>query len=159
MTTLDGSQGEGGGQILRSALALSLVTGRPFRIDRIRARRPKPGLMRQHLACVEAAARIGSATVDGAALGSTELAFRPGPVVPGAYEFKIGSACSTMLLFQTILPPLLLADGPSEVVLEGGTHNPFAPPFPFIQASFLPLLRRMGLRGSGRVAPSKPHGS
>jgi RNA 3'-terminal phosphate cyclase (ATP) len=115
--------------------------------------------MRQHMACVEAAARIGAATVDGAVLGSTALTFQPGPVGPGAHEIKIGSAGSTMLLLQTILPPLLLADGPSEVVLEGGTHNPFAPPFPFIQAAFLPLLCRMGLRGSGRVAPSKPHGS
>ncbi len=141
---LDGSQGEGGGQILRSALALSVITGRPFRISRIRARRPKPGLMRQHLACVGAAARIGSATVDGAALNSQELTFRPGAVVAGAHEFKIASAGSTMLLLQTILPPLLLAHGPSEVVLEGGTHNPFAPPFPFIERAFLPLLRRIG---------------
>jgi RNA 3'-terminal phosphate cyclase (ATP) len=146
MITLDGSQGEGGGQILRSALALSLVTGRPFRITRIRARRPKPGLMRQHVACMEAAARIGSATVDGAGLGSTELTFEPGAVAPGTYEFKIGSAGSTMLLLQTILPPLLLAEGPSEVTLEGGTHNPFAPPFPFIEQAFLPLLRRIGFR-------------
>jgi RNA 3'-terminal phosphate cyclase (ATP) len=144
MITLDGSQGEGGGQILRSALALSVITGRPFRISRIRARRPKPGLMRQHLACVEAAARIGSATVEGAALGSQELTFTPGAVVPGAHEFKIASAGSTMLLLQTILPPLLLANAPSEVVLEGGTHNPFAPPFPFIERAFLPLLRRIG---------------
>lgn len=83
---------------------------------------------------------------DGAALGSTELVFQPGAVAPGAYEFKIGSAGSTMLLLQTILPPLLLADGPSEVALEGGTHNPFAPPFPFIEAAFLPLLRRIGFR-------------
>ncbi|HRI13508.1 MAG TPA: RNA 3'-terminal phosphate cyclase [Verrucomicrobiota bacterium] len=144
MITLDGSQGEGGGQILRSALALSLVTGRPFRISRIRARRPKPGLMRQHLACVEAAARIGSANVEGAMLGSTELTFQPGVVEPGSFEFKIGSAGSTMLLLQTILPPLMLADRPSELVLEGGTHNPFAPPFPFIDLGFLPLLRRIG---------------
>lgn len=144
LITLDGSQGEGGGQILRSALALSVITRRPFRISRIRARRPKPGLMRQHLACVDAAARIGSATVEGAALGSQELTFTPGAVVPGAHEFKIASAGSTMLLLQTILPPLLLANAPSEVVLEGGTHNPFAPPFPFIERAFLPLLRRIG---------------
>lgn len=141
---LDGSQGEGGGQILRSALALSVVSGRAFRICGIRARRPKPGLMRQHLACVDAAARIGSATVEGATLGSQELTFTPGAVVPGAHEFKIASAGSTMLLLQTILPPLLLADAPSEVVLEGGTHNPFAPPFLFIERAFLPLLRRIG---------------
>ncbi len=144
MITLDGSQGEGGGQILRTALALSVVSGRPFRITRIRARRPKPGLMRQHLACVEAAARIGSGTVEGATLGSQELTFQPGAIAPGRHEFKIASAGSTMLLLQTILPPLLLADAPSEVVLEGGTHNPFAPPFPFIERAFLPLLRRIG---------------
>lgn len=144
MITLDGSQGEGGGQILRSALALSVITGRPFRISRIRARRPKPGLMRQHLACVDAAARIGSATVEGAALGSQELTFMPGAVVPGQHEFKIASAGSTMLLLQTILPPLLLGNAPSEVVLEGGTHNAFAPPFPFIERAFLPLLRWIG---------------
>ena len=141
---LDGSQGEGGGQILRSALALSVVTGRPFRIDRIRAGRPKPGLLRQHLACVEAAARIGSATVEGATLGSEEITFTPGAVVPGAYEFRIASAGSTMLLLQTVLLPLLLARQPSELLLEGGTHNPFAPPFPFIERAFLPLLRRIG---------------
>lgn len=141
---LDGSQGEGGGQILRSALALSVVTGRPFRIDRIRAGRPTPGLLRQHLACVEAAARIASATVEGAALGSQEITFTPGAVVPGAYEFRIASAGSTMLLLQTVLPPLLLARRPSELLLEGGTHNPFAPPFPFIERAFLPLLRRIG---------------
>jgi len=142
--TLDGSQGEGGGQILRSALALSLITGRPFRIHRIRARRPKPGLMRQHLACVEAAVRIGSATAEGAALGSQELIFTPGPIVAGTHEFRIGSSGSTMLLLQSILPPLLLARQPSDLVLEGGTHNPFAPPFPFIEQAFLPLLRRIG---------------
>jgi len=147
MTTpilLDGSQGEGGGQILRSALALSVVTGQPFRIHRIRARRPKPGLMRQHLACVEAAARIGSAQVEGAALGSQELTFIPGTLVPGQHTFRIAGAGSTMLLMQAVLPPLLLAEQPSELILEGGTHNPLAPPFPFINRAFLPLLRRMG---------------
>jgi RNA 3'-terminal phosphate cyclase (ATP) len=141
---IDGSQGEGGGQILRSALALSVVTGRPFRIGRIRAGRPKPGLMRQHLACVEAAACIGSAEVAGAALGSQEITFTPGAVVPGVHRFQIASAGSTMLLLQAVLPPLLLSRQPSELVLEGGTHNPFAPPFPFIERAFLPLLRRIG---------------
>jgi RNA 3'-terminal phosphate cyclase (ATP) len=142
--TLDGSQGEGGGQILRSALALSLITGRAFRIHRIRAGRSKPGLMRQHLACVEAAVRIGSATAEGAALGSQELTFTPGPLVTGTHEFRIASSGSTMLLLQSILPALLLARQPSDLVLEGGTHNPFAPPFPFIEQAFLPLLRRIG---------------
>jgi RNA 3'-terminal phosphate cyclase (ATP) len=142
--TLDGSQGEGGGQILRSALALSLITGQAFRIHRIRAGRSKPGLMRQHLACVEAAVRIGSGTAEGAALGSQELTFTSGPLVTGTHEFRIASSGSTMLLLQSILPALLLARQPSDLVLEGGTHNPFAPPFPFIEQAFLPLLRRIG---------------
>ena len=149
--TLDGSQGEGGGQILRSALALSLITGRAFRIHRIRAGRSKPGLMRQHLACVEAAVRIGSAKAEGATLGSQELTFAPGPLVTGTHEFRIASSGSTMLLLQSILPPLLLARQPSELVLEGGTHNPFAPPFPFIEQAFLPLLRRMGFNVSASL--------
>lgn len=148
MILLDGSQGEGGGQILRSALALSLVTAQPFRITGIRAGRPKPGLMRQHLACVQAAATISSATVDGALLGSTELSFEPAGITPGSHEFIIGSAGSTLLLLQTILPPLLLADRPSEVFLEGGTHNPLAPPFPFIVQAYLPLLRRIEVEGN-----------
>ncbi len=141
---LDGSQGEGGGQILRTALALSLVTGRSFRIERIRAGRSKPGLLRQHLACVEAAAHIGSATAEGATLGSTELNFVPGPIVAGEYTFRIASAGSTMLLLQTVLLPLLSTGQASALILEGGTHNPFAPPFPFVEQAFAPLLRRMG---------------
>lgn len=141
---LDGSQGEGGGQILRTALALSLVTGRSFRIERIRAGRPKPGLLRQHLACVEAAAQIGSANTEGAMLGSTELTFAPGPIAAGDYTFRIASAGSTMLLLQTVLLPLLSTGKASSLILEGGTHNPFAPPFPFVEHAFAPLLRRIG---------------
>lgn len=141
---LDGSQGEGGGQILRTALALSLVTGRPFRMERIRAGRPKPGLLRQHLACVEAAAQVGSATTEGALLGSSELTFTPGPIVAGEFTFRIASAGSTMLLLQTVLLPLLSTGKASSLVLEGGTHNPFAPPFPFMEQAFAPLLRRIG---------------
>lgn len=141
---LDGSQGEGGGQILRTALALSLITGRPLELHSIRAKRAKPGLQRQHLACVEAAARIGSATLTGAEIGSTELTFLPGAVRGGRYEFRIGSAGSTQLLMQTLLPPLLHANESAELFLEGGTHNPLAPPEPFIQQAFLPALRQMG---------------
>lgn len=144
MITIDGSQGEGGGQILRTALALSLVSGRPFTIDKIRARREKPGLMRQHLTAVEAAAKIGNARVEGAALRSSKLVFHPGQVVPGDYTFAIGTAGSVTLVLQTVLPPLLMAGGPSRLTLEGGTHNPFAPPFDFLQKAFLPLLNRMG---------------
>lgn len=141
---LDGSQGEGGGQILRTALALSLIIGRPFELHSIRAKRVKPGLQRQHLACVEAAAKIGNAITAGAELGSTHLTFSPGTIQGGIHEFRIGSAGSTLLLMQTVLPALLHARVDAELVLEGGTHNPMAPPEPFVQRSFLPALRQMG---------------
>ncbi len=144
MLTLDGSQGEGGGQILRSSLALSLITGQPFRIVRIRAGRQKPGLLRQHLAAVAAAAAVGKAEVQGAALGSSELTFRPGRIHPGEHRFSVGSAGSATLVAQTVLPPLLIADAPSVLHLEGGTHNPAAPPYEFLERTFLPLLGRMG---------------
>lgn len=144
MLVIDGSQGEGGGQILRTALALALVTGTPFRMERIRAGRPKPGLLRQHLTALKAAVAVGSADVEGAALGSEMIVFRPGLVKPGAYQFAVGTAGSTGLVLQTVLPPLLAADGPSTLTLEGGTHNPFAPPFEFLARAFLPLVARMG---------------
>jgi RNA 3'-terminal phosphate cyclase (ATP) len=141
---IDGSLGEGGGQVLRTSLGLSLVTGQPFLIDRIRAGRPKPGLQRQHLTAVLAAAEIGGAQVEGAELGSQRLTFKPGRVRAGAYRFAIGTAGSTTLVLQTVLPALLSADGPSSVELVGGTHNPMAPPFDFLQHAFAPLLHRMG---------------
>jgi RNA 3'-terminal phosphate cyclase (ATP) len=142
---LDGSTGEGGGQILRTALALSMCTGVPMRIDRIRAKRAKPGLMRQHLACVLAAQEICGATVQGAELGSQTLQFSPGRVRAGEYRFSIGTAGSCTLVLQTILPALMQADAASRVWLSGGTHNPMAPPYHFIERSFAPLLRRMGV--------------
>lgn len=144
MITIDGSQGEGGGQILRSALTLSLATGTPFRIERIRAGRAKPGLLRQHLTAVKAAAAISRAAVTGAELGSTALGFAPGPVAAGDYEFAIGSAGSTLLVLQTVLLPLALADAPSWLRLQGGTHAMAAPSFDFAARAFLPLLHRMG---------------
>ena len=144
MLTIDGAQGEGGGQILRTALALSLVTGTPFRLDNVRAGRERPGLLRQHLTAVTAATAVGGASVDGAQLGSRTLEFRPGRVRSGAYRFAVGTAGSAGLVLQTVLPPLLGADGPSTVVVEGGTHNPGAPPFDFLARVFLPLLGRMG---------------
>jgi RNA 3'-terminal phosphate cyclase (ATP) len=144
--TIDGSAGEGGGQILRTALALSLVTGTPFEIEKIRARRARPGLLRQHLAAVKAAAEIGGAKVEGAALGSRALAFWPGPVRPGEYRFAIGSAGSACLVAQTVLPALLLASGPSTLIVEGGTYNPSAPPWDYLARVFLPILARMGAR-------------
>lgn len=148
MIRIDGSAGEGGGQILRTALSLSLATGIPFRIENIRAGRKNAGLLRQHLTAVLAAAEIGTAEVDGADLGSSRLTFTPGTVRAGEYRFAVGTAGSGTLVFQTILPALLRADAPTRVVIEGGTHNFAAPPFDFLQRAFLPLVRRMGARVS-----------
>jgi RNA 3'-terminal phosphate cyclase (ATP) len=144
MISIDGSYGEGGGQIIRTSLALSLVTGKPFRIERVRARREKPGLQRQHLTAVTSAAEIGRAEVSGAAVGSDHFTFTPREVVPGDYTFSIGTAGSTTLVLQTILPPLMIAAEPSRLTLEGGTHNVHAPPFEFLAETFLPLVNRMG---------------
>ncbi|HZS45583.1 MAG TPA: RNA 3'-terminal phosphate cyclase [Blastocatellia bacterium] len=144
MITIDGSYGEGGGQILRTSLALSLVTGKPFRIEKIRAGRKNPGLLRQHLTCVQAAKEIGQADTSGDALGSTHLTFVPAAIKPGDYAFAIGTAGSTTLVLQTVLPALMIADGNSSLILEGGTHNPFSPPFDFLRSAFLPILKRMG---------------
>ena len=141
---IDGASGEGGGQILRSSLSLSLVTGRPFRIQRIRAGRPKPGLLRQHLTAVQAAVAVSNGHVEGAALGSGELRFTPARIEGGEHRFAIGTAGSTTLLLQTVLPALLMAARPSLLTIEGGTHNPFAPPFEFLARTFLPALSRMG---------------
>jgi len=152
--TLDGSMGEGGGQILRTALSLSIVTETPIRIERIRAARPKPGLARQHLTAVQAAAEVGGAELEGAELGSTSLTFRPTGIFPGDYRFSTGGAGSTTLVLQTVLPPLLVASDPSEIVLEGGTHNPSAPPFDFLDRAFAPLLGRMG--GDVRLNLERP---
>jgi RNA 3'-terminal phosphate cyclase (ATP) len=144
MLEIDGSFGEGGGQILRSSLALSMVTGRPFRIVNVRAGRPRPGLAAQHLAAVRAAAEICGAQTTGVELGSPEVVFVPGPVRPGDHHFRIGTAGSTTLLFQTLLPALLEAGGASTLRFEGGTHNPFAPPYDFLALAFVPLVNRMG---------------
>ncbi|MHC4973380.1 MAG: RNA 3'-terminal phosphate cyclase [Planctomycetota bacterium] len=144
MLLLDGAAGEGGGQILRTALGLSLVTGTPFRLTNIRAGRERPGLRRQHLTAIEAAARIGGASVEGARLHSSRIDFLPGDVAGGNHTFDVGTAGSATLVLQTVLPALLLADAPSRLVLRGGTHNPFAPPFDFLKHVFLPWLRRMG---------------
>jgi len=144
MITIDGSYGEGGGQVLRSSLSLSLVTGKPFRIENIRAGRRKPGLLRQHLTAVKAATEIGSAVVEGSEIGSQELLFKPGTIKPGKYHFSIGTAGSATLVLQTLLPSLITADSPTELVLEGGTHNPYAPPFDFLAKAFLPILEKMG---------------
>ncbi len=164
MIIIDGAEGEGGGQVVRNACALSLVTGQPFRITNVRGKREKPGLMRQHVTAIEAACRIGGAECEGLSVGSSEIAFTPGRIVPGDYHFAVGTAGSTGLVFQTVLMPLLLAGGPSRLVLEGGTHNMLAPPFDFMAKAFAPVVRRMGAgldlrlvrhgfypRGGGRI--------
>jgi len=145
MKIIDGSQGEGGGQILRSTLALSMCTGTPVRIENIRAGRRKTGLLRQHLACVRASKEICNAKVTGDELGSSSVEFHPNKISAGSYDFAIGSAGSTSLLFQTVLPALLIADGESIVSFSGGTHNDLAPSFDFIKHCFIPALRSVNL--------------
>ncbi len=145
MIELHGSHGEGGGQVLRTALSLSMITGIPFRIERIRAKRSKPGLLRQHLTAVNAAAQICAARVQGAEPGSLALVFTPGKIRGGDYLHAIGTAGSCTLVLQTVLPALWFADAPSTVTISGGTHNSAAPPADFLQRVWLPLLQRMGV--------------
>ena len=151
MLTIDGDMGEGGGQILRTSLTLSLCLGQPFRIVHIRARRKNPGLQPQHLVAVKAAAAIGRADVHGAGLGAQEIVFEPHQLTPGDYRFDIGTAGSTSLVLQTLLPALLTAPAPSRLTLLGGTHNPLAPPYEYLDYVYLPLLRRMGARVTAKL--------
>lgn len=144
MIELDGSQGEGGGQMLRTSLTLSMITGQPFRIVNIRANRAKPGLARQHLTAVASAARISAAEVSEVKVGSTQLEFHPRRVTPGEIRIDIGTAGSATLVLQTLLPALLLAELPSSLVIHGGTHNPMAPPAHFIDRAYGRVLRQMG---------------
>ena len=144
MITIDGSHNEGGGQILRTSLALSLCTRTPFRIENIRAGRKEPGLQRQHLAAVRAAAQVGRAEVSGDALGSQQLTFVPQDIAPGKCKFSVGTAGSTTLVLQTVLPALMLASKPTSLTLEGGTHNTAAPAYDFVARTFVPILKRIG---------------
>ncbi len=155
MITIDGAEGEGGGQVVRNTCALSLVTGEPFTIENIRGGRDQPGLMRQHLTAIEAACTIGGGDCEGLELGSSRIVFRPGSVSGGDYRFAVGTAGSTALVLQTVLVPLVLADKPSSLVIEGGTHASMAPPFDFIEKCFLPVLARMGTHVTARI---KRHG-
>lgn len=141
---IDGSAGEGGGQLLRSSLTLSMITGKPFILEKIRAGRKKPGLMRQHLTCVKAAAAICGAEVEGASVGSHRLVFRPGAIIPGEHVLDIGSAGACALVLQTIALPLASANEASRIVVRGGTHAKWAPPYPFLEEAWLPLVRRAG---------------
>ena len=141
---LDGSAGEGGGQRLRSALTLSMCTGRPFRMRHIRAGRERPGLLRQHVACVTASQAVSGGSAEGADVGSTEVAFSPGEVRAGDHVFGVGSAGSCTLVLQTVWPALMALREPTRIMLRGGTHNPGAPPFHFIDRAYAPLMRRLG---------------
>ena len=143
---IDGSQGEGGGQVLRTSLTLSAITGQPVRIEKIRAGREKPGLKRQHLTCVKAVAEICGAKVSDIEVGSGELEFVPSAIKGGDYRFDVGTAGSVTLVAQTVLPVLLKTDVPSTVTITGGTHVPFAPIWEFFVETYLPELRRMGAR-------------
>ncbi len=151
MISIDGSMGEGGGQLIRSALSLSLVTGEPFVMRNIRAGRKRPGLMRQHLTSVLAAQAVGEADVEGASVASTELTFKPRSLRGGDLHFAVGTAGSTMLVLQTVLVPLLRATLPSTLTIEGGTHNPTSPPFEFVSQVFLPVLARMGAQVDAKL--------
>lgn len=164
MIAIDGSYGEGGGQILRTALSLSCLFRKPFRMFNIRIGRPRPGLMPQHLAAVGAARRICGAQVSGDDPGSTELVFSPGEARGGEIALDIGTAGSTVLVLQTIVPALLFASAESEIVLSGGTHVPFSPSYHYAAGVFAPALRKLGLdirlsiesygfypRGGGRI--------
>jgi RNA 3'-terminal phosphate cyclase (ATP) len=143
--TLDGSHGEGGGQILRTALALSAVTGQPFEIVKIRARRPIPGLRPQHLAAVRAATLVTGAKVGGAFEGSPDLRFEPGPISAGDYRFEISTAGATTLVLQTVLVPLATAGERSRVAVTGGTHVTAAPSFEYLARHWAATVARMGL--------------
>lgn len=147
MIEMDGSTGEGGGSVLRTALALCAVSKRPIRIYNIRAKRDKPGLQPQHLAGVEALAKITNAQIDGAMLNSTELKFEPGSIEGGRYHVDIGTAGSTTLILQIIMPAAAFASKPIEMEIRGGTDNPLAPPIDFLKNVTLPTLRQMGYQG------------
>ena len=145
-TIVDGAAGEGGGQILRSSLALSMALGRPFSMVNIRANRSKPGLMRQHLTSLRAAQAICEAQVTGDAINSTEVTFTPDSTKPGEYSFAIGSGGSCTMVLQALVPPLLTASAPSRLTVTGGTHVPYAPPFEFLRDTLFPWLEKLGPR-------------
>jgi len=145
---IDGGQGEGGGQVLRTALTLAAVRGVPVHVRDIRAGRRIPGLQPQHLTAVNALAAMCEAEVRGASLGSRSVTFAPGPLRPGEYRFDVGTAGSTALVLQAVLLPLALAEGASRVTLLGGTHVPGSPPAEYLQTVFLPLLVCIGIQAS-----------
>lgn len=144
MIEIDGAFGEGGGQIIRTSLSLSAITGEPVHIRNVRANRSKPGLLRQHLTALNAVAEICGGKTSGAELGSCEVTLTPGSIRAGKYDFSVGSAGSANLVLQTVLPVLQQATGSSEVTVHGGTHNSGSPPYPFLEECFFPALRMIG---------------
>jgi RNA 3'-phosphate cyclase len=150
---IDGSYGEGGGQILRTALALSAILKKPFTIHHIRSKRKNPGLQAQHLEAVEALARITEAQTEGVKFGSQKITFFPQKILPGYYQFEVRTAGSITLLLQAILLPLCLAHGTSRLTLAGGTHVPWSPSFHYLSEVLLPTLESMG--GSTEAAIEK----
>ena len=172
MIELRGDAGEGGGQVLRTALSLSAATGRPFRIVRIRGARPNPGLRAQHLEAIRATGRVCTARFSDVAVGASELEFHPGAVTPGHYESHVGTAGSATLILQTVLWPLALSGSPSEVRVSGGTHVPRAPCFDFLELAYAPAVARIGVpmtfqmsragfypRGGGEIVARIPGGA
>jgi RNA 3'-phosphate cyclase len=148
MYKIDGSQGEGGGQVLRTSLTLACISQTSIQLTNIRAKRSKPGLQAQHLQAARAVAAISQAKVYGDKLGSQSLYFQPGPIQSGEYRFDIGTAGATSLVLQTILLPLCFADGVSYVTITGGTHVSWSPAFHYLERHWLPVLRHMGVRAS-----------
>lgn len=144
MVTIDGSHGEGGGQVLRTSLSLSALLGRELRLNNIRAGRSKPGLAAQHLASVRAAAAVCGASVEGARMGSQELQFMPAEVRGGRWQFEVGTAGAATLVLQTVLPALLFARTSSHVQVHGGTNVLWSPPQEYVAAVFLPAIGEMG---------------
>ena len=153
--TIDGSYGEGGGQLSRYAMALAAITGQPLHLKNVRAKRPKPGLMAQHLTALRAVAAVSGGVLEGAELGATEIHFRPGRITGGEYHFDVGTAGSISLVLQALLPVALHADGLIRLTITGGTDVKMAPPLDYLRLVFLPRLERMGLRVS---IESVPHG-
>lgn len=146
MIEIDGSSGEGGGQVIRTALSLSAITGREIRITNIRAKRPNPGLAPQHLAAARAVRSISRGVLEGAEIGSASISFKPGPIVGGKYDFDIGTAGSSVLLAQTVIPVLLFASKPSAVSIKGGTHVMKSPSYDYFERVFVPALSLFGVQ-------------